>query len=476
MIQIQGDNGTFLKFTFFSKVKVLGMQYIKNRDQLLSHGNARLRSTALDILDHGVYCADPYVKTKQWVSLEDNALKIGDAFFDLDKHQRIFVVGAGKATYPIAKALEEILGERITRGVIICKYGQEGSLDHCELYHASHPVPDQAGVEAASKIMDIARQTGPDDIVIAAITGGSTSLMPYPPEGISIEDKRAAFKLLLRSSANIIEMNAVRKHLTRSKGGWLAKTIHPKAVIINLTVSDVIGDPLDYITCPTVPDTSTFDDARAVMTKYSLWDRVPESIATYLRNGGPDQETPKDLSDHTIISHVIVAGDAACVGALQKAQELGFNSMILSSMLEGESKEIGSMFVAIGKEAILNNRPLQRPCAIIGGGEATMKIQIPDPGEGGPNQQFALAAATWIQDQDHIVVAGIDTDGTDGVSNLAGGIVDRTSVAEASRQNINLYDYMAKFNDSEALRKLGDAIYTGATGTNVNDLKLVIVE
>ncbi len=450
------------------------MNFIKNKETLLSHGNRKLRADVLDIIEHGLYRADPYVATKNLVYIDGDVLIAGRNQFDLNLHKRIFVVGAGKATYPIAKALEEILGNRITDGVITCKHGQEGMLKHARLYHGGHPTPDEGGHLATCEMMKLARKTQPDDIVFSCMTGGMTSLMPYPPEGITIAEKNAAYKVLLRSSANIIEMNMVRKHMTRSKAGFLAMEIDKKAVIINLTVSDVIGDPLDYITDPTVPDTSTFDDARAVMTKYKLWNMVAPSIAAYLKKGNIENETPKSLP-HTIHTHIIVRGDVGCVGAYEKAKELGYNAMILSNMFEGESRELGAMFAAIAKEVAINNRPLTTPCVFIGGGEATMKINIPDPGMGGPSQQFALAAATWLNGYDNIVIAGIDTDGTDGPSDMAGGIVDSSTIKKAAELGIDIYDYMDRYDDTVAITALGDAVYTGATGTNVNDLKVIAV-
>lgn len=450
------------------------MKYIKNSEELLSHGLVDLRKDALEIVDYALLKSDPYVQVMNFVSLNGEILKVGDLDFDISGNRRIFILGAGKATYPIAKALEDILGERITSGAVTCKYGQEGELKYSKLYHASHPTPDRAGYEASMGMMEIAGQTQPGDIVFACITGGSTSLMPLPREGITVEDLGLTYKLLLRSSANIIEMNAVRKHLCSIKGGGLAKAIHPEADIINLTVSDVIGDMLDYITCPTVPDTSTFDDARATLTKYQLWDKLPASVTSFLKTAGPEMETHKDLSDRNIHNFIIVKGDAACEGAEEKAREIGYNTFILSTMFEGESKEVGAVYAAIAKEVLLNNRPLKKPCVIIGGGETTMKISG-DAGEGGPNQQFSLAAATWLDEIEDIVIAGIDTDGTDGVSSMAGGLVDCYTMKEARKKNIDVFDHIKRFDDTPALKALHDAIYTGATGTNVNDLKILLV-
>ena len=450
------------------------MSYIRNLETLLAHGHEKLRRIALDIVDHALTKADPYKAVKELVRLEGDVLLVGELRLDLKEHGRIFLLGTGKATYPIAKALEEILGNRIEDGVIICKYGQEGTLAHARLYFSSHPIPDEAGYRAAGEALALARKTAPGDIVFAGITGGSSALMPYPVEGVTLDEKKQVNKLLLTCSANIIEINAVRKHLSRIKGGWLAKTIHPRAHLINLTVSDVIGDPLDYITCPTVPDTSSFDDARRTLTKYELWDKVPASVSSYLKAGGASQETPKDLSDHKIDNFIIVAGTAACDGAAQRARELNFETMVLSTMLEGESRELGGTFAAVAKEILLNQRPLKPPCVIIGGGETTVRI-TGQAGQGGPNQEFSLGAALWIDQIGDVVIIGQDTDGTDGPTDYAGGIVDNFTAERARKLGVDLYAALNRHDATPALVKLEDAILTGATGTNVNDLKLMLV-
>ena len=453
------------------------MAYIKNTGILLSQGNVKLRKTALAIIEAALAGADPYKATCDLISFKENVLTVGDLRYDLTRQQRIFLLGAGKATYPIAKALEDILGNRITYGVVVCKYGQEGKLSRSKLYLSSHPIPDEAGFSAAREALDLAGKTGPDDIIFGCITGGSSALLPYPVPGISLDDKKEINKLLLTCGANIIEINAVRKHLSLVKGGRLAQAIHPDAHLINLTVSDVIGDPLDYITDPTVPDTSDFLDARATLSKYDLWDKVPSSVSQYLRGAGPDQETPKekDLCEHHRSDFVIVAGDAACVAAADKAKGLGFNTIILSTMLEGESRELGRTFAAIANEIVLNQRPLKSPCAVIGGGETTVKILKNTAGIGGPNQEFAVGASPYIDDIGSVVVVGLDSDGTDGPTDLAGAIVDEKTASRSQVLNIDIHDCLNRHNVTPAVLKLQDAIITGSTGTNVNDLKIMLI-
>ena len=450
------------------------MTYIKNKKQLLSHGNIKIRKAALDIIDYSLEKADPYVATKNLISLKNNNLHVGNLTFNLHDHKRIFILGAGKATFPIAKALEEILGEKITDGIVICKYGQEGHLKHSKLYLANHPIPDEAGLIAAKEVMTLAKKIRPGDIVFAGITGGSSALMPLPIPEVSLEEKKAVNKLLLTCGANIIEINAVRKHLSQIKGGRLAKNIHPEAHLINLTVSDVIGDPLDYITCPTVPDTSTFNDARNAISKYTLWEKLPASVKNYLKNATSEMETPKNLSNHQLHNFIIVAGDTACIAAEVKAKEMGFNTMILSTMFEGESKELGRTFVSIAKEIIINKRPLKTPCAIIGGGETTIKLEG-NYGMGGPNQEFTLSALLYLEDLKDVVIVGFDTDGTDGPTKIAGAIADSNSTCIAKKIGISLQHELDWHNTVEVFEKMGDAIITGPTGTNVNDLKFLLI-
>jgi glycerate 2-kinase len=452
------------------------MSYIKNRKRLLSHGNIKLREAALDIIDHALAQADPYRATRNLVQVDGNYLVVGEMRFELNEHQRIFLLGGGKATYPIARALEDLLGERITDGVVICKYGQEGKLSRARLYHASHPIPDRAGFEASRQAIALARQTQPNDIVFGCVTGGSSALMPLPVDGVTLEDKKEVNRLLLTCGANIYEINAVRKHLSQIKGGRLARAVHPRAQLINLTVSDVTGDELDYITDPTVPDSSFLEDARTTLTKYDLWVRVPASVAKFLKATGPEHETPKtaDLADHNLHSFILVKSASVCEAAADKASELGFKTMILSTVIEGESKELGRTFAAIAAEIISNQRPLNPPCTVIGGGETTVKIDG-TAGEGGPNQEFSLAAAPGLDRIGNVVVVGLDSDGTDGPTDVAGGIVDNQTSARANDLGMDLFAPLANHDVTPALKKLGDEIETGATGTNVNDLKFMLI-
>ena len=312
------------------------------------------------------------------------------------------------------------------------------------------------------------------DLVLACITGGSSALLPLPVDGISLEDKKKVNQILLFSGADITQINAIRKHLSRIKGGWLAKRLLP-ATVVNLTVSDVVGDPLDYITDLTVPDTSTFDDARRVMDEFDLWDKFPPSACAYLRNGGPAQETPKDFSGQPVYSYIIVPEAAACLGAAQRAAELGFEPMILTTMLKGEAKDTGSFLASIGHEIKHYDRPLKKPCAIIAGGENTVTISG-SYGTGGPNQEFALAAGVEISGQHNMVIVSLDTDGTDGPTSIAGGMVGGDTLPAAHARGLDIKKALRAHDVTPMLEQLGEAIITGHTGTNVNDLKFLLVE
>jgi glycerate 2-kinase len=458
------------------KVKMMDkrMSSVKNVDVLTGHGNDQLRSKAIEIINHALLTSNPYFAAKHILNLNHGVLSIKDFSIDLDQFKRIFILGAGKATGLIAKALEELLGDRITNGLVVLRHGDDTQLDHTRILFGAHPVPDVHGYEAAKEMMEMAQSFDQQDLVFSCISGGSSALLPLPVKGITLEEKRLVNQLLLGCGADITEINAVRKHLSRIKGGWLARAIFP-ATLINLTVSDVVGNPLDYITDPTVEDTSTFADACKAVTNYGLWDKFPASVCTYLKNGGEKQETPKDFSGQPLHTFILTDGEAACLGAAEKAAQLGFTPMILSTMVKGEAKDCGTLFASIAKEIAIYNRPVNPPCAIIAGGENTVTIQS-CKGTGGPNQEFALSASLDIQGLNNVVVVGLDTDGIDGSTRIAGGMVDGFTVGIAAGKGIDIPLKLRDHDSFGALQSVGDLVDTGYTGTNVNDIKLILVE
>ncbi len=452
------------------------MTYIKNRDVLLSAGDVDLRRMALDIAEAGLACADPGSLVRNHLSIANDRLHAGEMTCDLSRGQRIFVIGAGKATFSIAKAIDEIIGERIHKGLITCKTGQQGALDHIELILADHPIPSEKSCLAANRTIELLKEVRPDDIIISCFTGGSSALFVSPIDGISLEDKAKSNEILLQCGANIYEINVVRKHLSLVKGGRLVRSLPAGVHLINLTISDVIGDHLGYITDPSVPDTSTFSDARATLNKYDLWDRLPKSVTNHLLDAPERHATVKadGLAHLDRIDILLAKSDAACKGAAKAAEHLGFMPLFLSSLFEGDSSALGRHFVAIAKQVIANGSPAPAPCAVIGGGETTVTINGRS-GKGGPNQEFVVGAALDLDGVNRVVALGMDTDGTDGPTEFAGGMVDGQTAAISREAGIDLYRALRTHNVTPALQESGHILLTGDTGTNVNDLKLVLV-
>jgi glycerate 2-kinase len=471
-----------LGFLRFDRVYIFDLQgcesmgYIKNRDALLRSGNVELRRLALDIADAGIAAADPASALRRRFKLAGGYLVVDGEPFEFRRDQRLFVIGAGKATFPIAKVIDEVLGARIHRGIVTCKRGQDGELAHMELRHASHPVPDESSLQAAVATVDLLAEVRSGDIVLACFTGGSSSLFVSPVEGVSLADKASANQILLTCGANIVEINDVRKHLSQVKGGRLLSALPHGVTVINLTVSDVIGDALDYITDPTVADRSTFSDAQAVLDKYDLWDRMPASIARHLRSAPAELETMREESLRHLIRRevILVHTDTACRGAAAAARALGMTPLILSTFFEGESSALGRNMTAIAKQIVLDGNPIAPPCVLIGGGETTVAFKG-SAGTGGPNQEFALGVALELKGAPNIVGLGLDTDGTDGPTNYAGGIADAYTVSLAVAAGIDLHESLVRHDATPALETISHAIRTGATGTNVNDLKLIVI-
>lgn len=452
------------------------MSYLKNGGSLVSSGEIKLKQLALDIVEDALLYADPGVAAKKLISLDGDHLKIGNHAFNLSGDRRIFVIGTGKATFPVAKVLDVVLGSRIHKGFIACKKGQKGSLKNIELHLSSHPIPCQDSVVAADKTIELLDEVKPDDIIIACVSGGSSSLFVRPVDGISLEDKAATGHTLLTCGANIIEINAVRKHISKVKGGRLIKGLPAGVTLVNLTVSDVIGDPLDYITDLTVPDTSTFADAKATLDKYELWDVLPASVTNYLKLAPESEETATETSLAHInrIDIVLQKADAACTGACEAVRKAGLTPVLLSTFFEGESSCLGRSFAAIARQILFDNNPKASPCVLIGGGE-TIVSTFGAKGMGGPNQEFVTSAAVELRGLKGVVVAALDTDGTDGPTPYAGAIADGYTAELAKEKGINLNDALRRHNVSPALDAIGALILTGDTGTNVNDLKIMII-
>jgi hydroxypyruvate reductase len=436
-----------------------------------------LRKAARQIFDAAVHAVDPAAAIHRHMKREGTRLTIGGELLDLTAIRRIVVVGMGKAGASMAGATEEILGERIQRGVVVTKYGHVQPTRIIRLHEAGHPVPDEAGIAGAQAILDCVEGLGPEDLVLVLISGGGSALTPAPVEGISLAEKQALTKALLACGADIREMNMLRKHISRIKGGQLARAAQP-ALVRTLILSDIVGDPLDAIASgPTVPDPTTYADALGILDKYRIRQEIPASIRTHLESGaaGKVPETPKptDPLFGRVKSLMVASNIQALEAAKVEAQRLGLVPMVLSSFIEGETREIARMHAALALEVRASGNPIKPPMCFITGGETTVTLK--GKGKGGRNQEFSLAAALDITGLSDVVVLSAGTDGTDGPTDAAGAIADGETVKRAIAAGLKPRAALDGNDAYPFFERLGDLIITGPTRTNVMDVRLVLV-
>jgi len=437
----------------------------------------QLRSDGMEIFIHALKAVDPIEAVKRCLKVEGDDLTVNGKTYSLQDYGHIYVVGAGKAGASMALAVEAILGDRITKGVINVKYGYLSELKRVKLNEVGHPIPDEKGVSGSQEIAGLLERLGENDLVICLISGGGSALLPSPAEGITLEDKQKITNLLLECGANINEINAIRKHISELKGGGLARLTYP-STLITLILSDVVGDPLDVIASgPTVPDKSTFGDCMAILKKYNLLEKVPQSIKGRIQRGvnGEIEETPKTGSPiFEKTQNVIIGSNIIAVkSAEQRARELGYNPLILSTSIEGETREVAKVHAAIAKEIVKTNHPIGPPACVISGGETTVTIR--GKGLGGRNQEFVLASALDIQGLKDVVVLSGGTDGTDGPTDAAGAIADVDTVRRARELGLDANVYLEDNDSYHFFEKLEDLLITGPTNTNVMDLRLILV-
>ncbi len=437
-----------------------------------------LREAAKAIIASALKAVEPEALIYKSVKLEGNCLAIGEHQVDLSGFKKILVVGAGKASGTMAKAMEELLGDELTGGLIIVQDGNRTPLKRLQLVEAGHPVPDNRGVEAASRILSLLEDnTDTTTLVLCLISGGGSALMPLPAGSIPLAAKQETTGLLLRCGATIDEINAVRKHISSIKGGRLAKAAHPSR-LFSLILSDVVGDALEVIASgPTVGDPSTFADAVAVMNKYGIRDKTPRTVREHLEKGliGEVEETPKpgDRIFENVTNVLIGSNRTAVDAAAAKASSLGLRPLILSTRICGEAREVGVVLASIAVEAEISGNPITPPACILAGGETTVTVR--GGGKGGRNQELALSAAIRLMSAKRIVVASVGTDGADGPTDAAGAVIDVTTVERAYRQGLDPAIYLQNNDSYYLLRPIGDLIITGPTGTNVMDLLIALV-
>jgi hydroxypyruvate reductase len=436
------------------------------------------REECMSIFESGIKAVDPYEAIKRHVHVDGGHAHVDNHHYKLSDFKHIYVIGAGKASASMALAFEEILRDTLDGGLVIVKYGHGELLKKIDIIEAGHPVPDESGFQGARALAEMARGFGEKDLVFCLISGGGSALLPLPVPGVGLQEKQETTKLLLQCGATIHEINTIRKHLSQIKGGGLAKIAYP-ATLVSLILSDVIGNNLDVIASgTTVADSSTFDDCKNIIERYNLLFSLPEAVRTHLQEGisGKLDETPKPGDPiFKKTKNIIVGSNIRCLEAAEKkTQEIGFNTLILSSFIEGETRDVARIHGAILKEIIHSGRPITPPACIISGGETTVTIR--GKGKGGRNQEFVLACGIEIAGWEGAAVFSAGTDGTDGPTDAAGAYADWKMVARAQALGLDPRRYLENNDAYHFFEKLGDLIITGPTNTNVMDISLLIAK
>ena len=443
-----------------------------------------LRDIAAVVQHAALKAVDPAAAVRKFVARHNGEIEVGDRAYRLSDFEHIYLVGAGKAAMPMAEALSELLGDQLSAGVVITKYhhADRPLPDRIRVHEAGHPVPDQQSAAATRDLVQLLHKATPRDLIFCLISGGGSALMTLPAEDITLADLQTTTQLLLRAGAAIQQINTIRKHLDLIKGGGLARAAAAYAAnhapIVSLILSDVIGDDLSVIASgPTVPDPSTFAEAWQIVQQFNLADQLPAAISARLRRGasGELSDTPKpgDPLFDAVQTLIIGSNAQAAQAAEEAARAAGFNTLLLTTQVQGEAREVAKVAVSIAHEIARYNRPVSKPACVILGGETTVTLK--GHGLGGRNQEIALAAAIALEGWPNTLIAALGTDGTDGPTDAAGAIATGETVGRA--QAIGL-DAQAHLTDNDAyhfFQPLGDLIRTGPTGTNVNDLLFILV-
>jgi glycerate-2-kinase len=437
--------------------------------------NRRIKSILKHLLEAGLQAADPKEAIRKTLDLKGKTLQVGMRRYDLSRFSRVVCVGAGKASGRMAQAVEQQLGKWLEGGVVVVKEGDGCRTRTIQTRQAGHPYPDRRSEQAGKEILNLVHSLTPDDLLLVILSGGASSLMVAPAQPIRLADKQKTTRLLLQSGASIDEINVVRKHLSAIKGGRLAEA--SSATIIGLLLSDVIGRDVSTIgSGPTVADPSTYHDAHTVLETFDLWKRIPQSVRVHLQHGmqGKVPETPKTGSRvfRQTYPHILGDNHLAVEGLANKANAIGIPSLILATTLRGEAREAGKMVGAVAREIHFYGRPIRRPACLIWGGELTVTVR--GTGKGGRAQEFALSAAQEIAGLPNVFVAGFGTDGIDGPTEAAGAVVDGRTLARAKPYRMDAAKILHRNDSYSFFKKVGGHIVTGPTGTNVNDIYLVL--
>jgi len=440
-------------------------------------GALRRRNDAREIFDAAVRAADPGKCISRAVSLASNQINLLDKAYSLDSFRTVLVIGAGKATPAMAVAVESVLGDRISAGMINTKYDHALPLRRIQTTECGHPIPDESGVRGTEQMLSLLQEADAQTLVICLFSGGGSAIMPAPVAGVSLEEKQQTTQLLLECGATIDEINTIRKHLSRVKGGLLAR-LAGEATVVSLMISDVIGDRLETIASgPTFPDPTTFDDCRRLLERYELTDRLPPAVRSHMEAGmrGDIEDTPGagDPCFDRKANGVVGNGAIALAAARETAEKLGYQPLVLSSRIAGETRDVAAVHCAIAQEIVTSGQPLKPPACIISGGETTVTIR--GPGKGGRNQEFSLVAALELEGWPGITALSCGTDGTDGPTDAAGAIADSDSLRRGAELGLSASEFLEANDSYHFFAPLNDLVISGPTGTNVMDLRLFLV-
>ncbi len=457
---------------------------IRNYEELVSQGDAEPRQKVLTLMDAVLQDVDSGKRIHELMRLDGDTLTVGERTWDLRKKKNLYLFGAGKACNAMAQAVCEILGDRVTNGIISVKI-KEPQDHYCntDVYVGGHPLPNAEGMVAAQKIIEMIDQASPEDLFISVISGGSSALLTYPVEGITLEEEIAAQDLLLRSGAKIQEINAVRRHISRTNGGRLAERISRRgAELISIMVGDGVGRPPTsnrgrpalFFGTPVAGDSTTIQDARNTIENYDLRDKLPRSIIEFIWDDSRVRETPKSFGENVVTFLIGSVGDS-CEAALAAAKRMGVPIMVLSTFMEGESREAGQVLSSIAREIRYLHRPITPPCFVVCAGETTTAIQSTPQGIGGPSHELTLGLAIGIRNMEGVAGASIDTEGSDGTTAFAGGLADGRTLKRLEAVGVNVFKALRGHSSGNALMSIGDNIVTGNTGTNLCDFNVLYI-
>lgn len=458
---------------------------IKNVDEILSVGDTDSRNKIITLTNSVLEKLDGYNRVKSFMRLDGDTLYIGNCKWDLSNRKHIYIFGAGKACNHMARAATEILGDKLSKAIIIVKFAEEtDTYVNTEVFVGGHPLPNHEGEKACRRMLEIVDQSSEGDLFIILISGGSTSLMGCPVDGVSLEDLKESRDVMLKSNMRILDINCVNGHCEQLNRGRLGKRISDHGgEIVCLNIWDVIGwpeiedygEPVDMFGTPIGPDFSTFDDARRIIIENDLADRLPKAVFDYIQNGTTEQETPKKIDNATYFFLNILLD--SCKYAVASAEEMGIDCHVLTTSIEGESKDAGMVLASIAREIQQYNRPFKAPCFLFACGETTTNIADSKTirGHGGPSHEMAAGFAINAVDIPGACILSIDTEGSDGTTVYAGAITDSSSLKRAEIAGFILQDSLRTHASFEALSSIKDCVYTGNTGTNLCDFDVVYV-